>query len=481
MRAVVGGIMVAGLAAGCATPNPNYCDTHSPCVDPAKPYCDLDGVVAGKAQTCIHVTCGPGDSLACNAGEALVCNSRGDGVDTMVCANGCAGHACAGCVPGTSRCGADGNVLSCGTDGTESVGETCHAGCTADPAPHCSYIQPRYLPDLCDQRASGSLAMTQDVMTTDTTTCNGGTIVQVSDTPVCVLRYATISIASGVTVRVAPATVDSGPVPALALVADDLLDISGTLDASASLGLSGAGAGTVASGSPTLVSYSPNPTQAGGGAGGATRGSNGCGVSVGGDPVSNPQSLAVLRGGAFNPGGGGGGGAVSLIACRGTVSITGTVAVNGGGGPGADVVRPNMLTPVGGGGGGGAGGVVIVEGLGISITGKVFANGGGGGSGPECTSATACSADGSPGSDGRAQVIVAAGGFSSSTMGGSGGIANVPPAKAVCDTSVQTRSLAGGGGSVGFVQSFVPAGVTAAIAPSEASPVPDAQGMASVR
>lgn len=72
------------------------------------------------------------------------------------------------------------------------------------------------------------------------------------------------------------------------------------------------------------------------------------------------------------------GGAVTLIACRGQILVSGTIDAGGGGGGGRSGVS---LGEMYGGGGGGAGGNVVLQGMEITVTEQVFANGGGGGAG----------------------------------------------------------------------------------------------------
>lgn len=199
------------------------------------------------------------------------------------------------------------------------------------------------------------------------------------------------------------------------------------------------------------------------------------GGSTGGALVADPSLGDVLLGGPRVPPstsplafsfGGGGGGAATLIACRGVVSVTGTIAAGGGGGAGA--VQPQLPVPQGGGHGGGAGGYVALQGLSINLTGKVFANGGGGSSG------AAFPNTGLPGHDGLRSAIAAASGGPGANGTGAGGmggwIGGAPGFGFHPNPAVSGAQPGGGGGSVGFFQSFTPAGVSAALAPTAASP-----------
>lgn len=471
------GVLGSWILAACATPNPLYCADDTPCSDPARPYCDLGGEIAGNKHTCIKVSCGPGDPLAClDDATSLVCIASGADVVPITCANGCVGKACAGCEPGTTWCDGDGNVRTCDAGGAESVRETCSVGCATSPTPHCQYLAPSYLPDICDHAATSGARVVSSDTTLDTSSlpsCNGGILMQVGDPRVCVLRYSSFSLASGVTLTAQPG-LTSEHRPALAIVVDDELAIHGILDASADARLDGAGGGVTSSGSVSTTALVPATSDGGGGAGGATAGSVGCGASSGGEPATGPALLSILRGGARagtpdDERGGGGGGALMLVSCHGSIVIDGIVSVGGGGGIGGGVDSVHVPQHVSGGGGGGAGGTLVITGLDLTLTGEVYANGGGGGAGPYCMVGVPCESAGLGGSAGRAQPLSAAGGFSYTSYGGDGGYSGMPPTPARCDPS-EPRSMAGGGGSVGFIEIELPSTVSATISPRSASP-----------
>jgi hypothetical protein len=151
---------------------------------------------------------------------------------------------------------------------------------------------------------------------------------------------------------------------------------------------------------------------------------------------------------------------VMLVSCHGSVNIDGVVNAGGGGGVGGMFVV-FLNTP---GYGGGAGGVISIEGANISVTGSLFANGGAGGGGSVSTTF----ADGEDGS--QSDSIPAHGGnISTAGAGGDGGF--IGHASGIGRVATNTNgSAGGGGGSVGFLQTFVPAGVAATITPAHASP-----------
>src|SRR5262249_7223197 len=130
--------------------------------------------------------CAAGDATCNSSGNVVTCGTDGNTVE-MTCANGCTNGTCNPCMPNTSRCSDDGNVLACGTDGTESISETCVAGCTVDgAAPRCKYLQPQFLPDICDTPATTDLAVStnQAINTSLAANCNGGIV-----NGMCILHY----------------------------------------------------------------------------------------------------------------------------------------------------------------------------------------------------------------------------------------------------------------------------------------------------
>jgi hypothetical protein len=416
---------------------------------------ELGRCTAGEA--CL---CTAGEFLGCAGDVARTCNAAANGVDSETCAAGCNADAqrCNSCVPMTASCNNDGMALErCGTDGLVAETETCRLECVAEArtvAAHCAYLQPIYLPDICDEPAvteelvgSGNMDTSADV------TCNGGIVTQNGGPEICVLRYRKITIDGSLTVIGGRA---------IAFVADDFVQIGGTLDVSANGSVRGPGGGALASGERAGLN------RGGGGAGfrtaGAAGGAMGTGVGGAGGPAVDPLSEGRLFGGP-QPSGptfqqvnypfpGGGGGGLTLIACRGEVTVAGTIDAGGGGGGGARDTNPVAgALDITGGAGGGAGGYVALQGIHIRVTGPsgygVFANGGGGGGG--------CSTDGcigNRGEDGHGSAIVASGGsgMNQGSSGGAGG--GFPSPTGGLGPSV---SPGGGGGASGRLQTFTPA------------------------
>ncbi len=354
-----------------------------------------------------------------------------------------------------------GAVMACADDGQLSVAENCALDCGTLPVPHCLHLVPQYLPDVCESPAASDQLVfaTSSSLDLDVdATCNGGIVTQSTAPDICVVRYKTIKIESTATLAVVSAVQNR----ALAFVADDLVDISGVLDLSASSAAHGAGAITVASGGSNTA------PDGGGGAGFATAGgAGGNGSSNGGAAnggVQRAVPLAALVGGANGggTGGGGGGGAATLVSCKGTVSLGGIVATGGGGG----AAQTNLP-----GAGGGAGGYVAFQGIAVTIVGEVYANGGGGAGGAAASVSASQNGEDAKRSD---SVYARGGGISGLTIGhgGVGGLGGVVFPLAPGDGQIGNGTLpaGGGGGSVGYFQSFTPGGVTPTLTPSHASP-----------
>ena len=442
---------------GCVKHNSKECNDGI-CSDAELPFCDGDGSVDGTPNTCIAVSCSPAAFEECRGDQLITCNADGTNYDVMTCATGCdeAAMSCRACTPNTTACSDEKTLVTCGPDGTSTT-RVCDVSCVDGDSPHCAYAEPKYLPDVCDAVAPLPRLDFAGAGTFDTgldTNCNGGIVAQASAADICVVRYGEISIASDAIVNA------TGP-RVLALIADDSLSIAGVLDGGAKGTTGGPGGGFVL-----------GAVARGDGAGFRTAGGAGGSSGAGGLAQPNPATQDVIYGGtrAFGTTTNGGG-AVILTACRGTVSIPGTVTVGGGGGLGDLSVMGKLF----GGFGGGSGGNVVVQGLAISISGQLFANGGGGGGG-----VVVGQVNGTPGSDGLASDTTAAPGGSATapaTAGGTGAVTNQnfghPGSGA---TPGANGSGGGGGGSQGFLQTYTPNSVVPDLAPSHASPAVEQNG-----
>jgi len=455
MRSLVFGLALSVVA--CTKTNPLDC-ADGQCSDPAHPYCDKDGTVAGTANACIAVSCSaPSEFVKCDGDTAVACNPGADGYDLTTCPMGCtpAAHGCNMCTPDSSYC-SSGGVQHCGSDGAPTTFDQCMNGCSMDPAPHCLQIVPRYVPDSCDTQASDDLDIGSNATfgTDLDTACTGGVIHQTAAPDICVVRNRTITIESAATLRVTGARL-------LALVADTDLSVHGTLDASADMSTPGPGACDRTSG------MGPSSSSGGGGAGFKTAGGAGAnpttdgGANNGGAASTDPAQLAVLVGGPCAVSSGAGGGGLTLVSCSGTVTIDGTIDLGGGGGNGGSKVVSTVV----GAHGGGAGGNLIIQAFNVVITGNLYANGGGGGAGYTGT------VQGSPGADAsRASTFGALGGAVQSGEGAGGNGAAGTSSGAAGKHPVSSGTAGAGGGGLGWLQTYTPTGVSPTLTPADASP-----------
>lgn len=436
--------------AACTKPNATKACKDGSCLNPEFPYCDSEGIISGEPGTCIAVTCTPGEVEGCLGDDALTCNATGDGYDRVPCSLGC--------------------------------GDT--------PEPHCKYIEPRYLPDVCDTPAttdsfdvtsSGSLDPNLD------SNCNGGVVMQAAAPSICILHYRQITIGPDAALKIIGPP-DASVGRSIALVADEEITVTGTLDISADGPFHGPGGGVIISGGWAFVTNSTTHVAAGG-AGGRTPGGAGGSSSAdggamnGGQALADPSLLAALVGGATSYrmetgalNSGGGGGAATLVSCRGRVSIGGLIDAGGGGGvAGVYLPFPGTGFP---GLAGGAGGYVVLQAPQIEVTGQMFANGGGGGGGMRTTQA-----NGAAGEDGSlSTTLPATGGYpqNGEGRGGAGGIEGKLPG--IGGKPAMTPATAGGGGgSIGFFQTYTPEGVEPALTPTDVSPTFQPNGTINTR
>jgi hypothetical protein len=471
------------VVGGCGTKkNPALVCTNGECSDPHYPYCDVDGVLGGEPNTCIAVSCTPGEFGACDADNALTCEASGTGYEATHCLNGCSVDAagCNPCQPNMKACGSEGVLDVCDGNGHDTATQ-CAAGCIDEPEPHCGYLQPRYLPpDICDTSAQTALTIT-DNRTIDTAVdanCTGGIVPQSGGPELCVIRYTSMTVGSASTLKVVAAltqtetdNVHDRPV---AFVVDGDLAIDGTLDAAATGPTSGPGGGFSFAGGNDFQGTSIGL----GGAGFATVGGNGGsfqadgGAQNGGPQLPNPLTSATFAGGPENDGGGGGG--VMLVSCRGTVSVSGII--NAGGGGGSSGYNVACIPAFGG----GAGGDVLIQAMNVTITGSLFANGGGGGAG--CVVGTQHTGE-QEGADGPMSDTTPANGGRAVTGGGNGGKGGIGASLPGDGRKAQmgTGYPGGGGGSVGWLQTATPSGVVPTLTPAHVSPPLQPNAAAEVR
>ena len=458
-------LVVAGL--GCTKKNPILICHDGQCTDAQYRYCDLDGAIGGEPNTCVKPSCTANEFVTCDGSNAITCNSDATDYLSMACQFGCSATngGCNQCAASSSTCSGSA-VATCDASGVVHT-EQCAGSCVDAPTPHCQYLSPKYLPDICETPGVGTFTWAQQFGDFDSdldVNCNGGIVQQTGAPAICVVRYASITIVAGTTLHVfSSANLANyfGDGRAIAFVSDGDLNVGGTINVSASRLFSGPGGGYEFSGGGGGGSGGGGAGFATAGASGGSTGSDG-GANNGGFARMDPVNLETLAGGPQSDGGGGG--ALLLVSCHGSVNVSGLLLAGGGGGVGGYYV----LDGTGGGAGGGAGGNIVLEGLDVHVTGSVLANGGGGGAGGIGSAGSSTSEDGRDGTidylSGPPGGIARAG----AGNGGAGGSLSGPPQPGRQPTG--SGGPGGGGGSMGFAQTYTPAGVTPTLTPVAMSP-----------
>lgn len=464
-------LVVLALGSACTKRNPAAC-----CTTDAD--CEAKGLPAGSeceaGYTCIRNTCiAPTSCEAssdCEDEDLPLCN-----VDTKTCVTCLVDTDCAGgfCDPGDNLCRACAADTDCASGYCDLVTGNCGQNILAW----------RYLPDACDAPAETALTTPAPALTTiNTTNASECTrvVAQANGPEICVLHYTSISVPTTSTVRIKGARV-------VALVADQNIDIAGTLEVGATfepgprIVEAGPGGTFATSGTyPQVSIQTPDvATAGGGGAGFKSAGADGGHLAPTGQPMTdlmnggptvNITSVPILVGGPAAESrlngdgtaqvtGGPGGGGMTVISCGGKITVTGSINASGGGGSaGTEVRSTNPLAVYKGGGfGGGAGGNVLFQALNIELTGKFLASGGGGGPGaPDCSMyPTLCNGGGvafgvTPDLY-NFNCAPAQGGQGDAGGGGAGGCDGTPPTSGGARANQSTPATSGGGGgSVGF-------------------------------
>ncbi|MCC6993223.1 MAG: hypothetical protein IT370_01210 [Deltaproteobacteria bacterium] len=153
------GLLMAGLAtAGCAKNNALFCDTDNPCTDPARPFCDVDGVFPaseGHGKTCI-ATPGVADG-GVDAGPELDAGPDAMIDAQMIDAAMCGGNVCLGNTPVCNM--QTGLCRACGLLPTD-----CGAGTVCAPSGACVE---------CTMTSQCTTAKAKPVCETSTSMCRG--------------------------------------------------------------------------------------------------------------------------------------------------------------------------------------------------------------------------------------------------------------------------------------------------------------------
>jgi hypothetical protein len=342
-------VVVAASAAGCTTQrNPRYCG-DGVCIDPAYPFCDVDGMFGDLRQQCVAVECAPDAFVACRGDDELRCNATGTTYDVTHCELGCdAAGGCRLCEANQTAC-TNGKVSTCDAAGNVVSSEACPLGCFEDQ-PRCREIDPsnglgQYLdlvPDPPDLELESGYFDT-----------GAGTFSTHGGQTIAIPRYLATN-SGGPSIRVfvannvrlknvsAHSTNDPDRVtgPALAIVARGEIVIEGRLSV---VGTAGGLKSTGCSGGIGSFFRSDRAVASGGG-GHATPGARGGDIGTfaggAGGPTTGTDSLVPLRGGC--PSGGAedvetgtvnlygiaGGGAVQLSSAVG-IDVRGVIDVRG--------------------------------------------------------------------------------------------------------------------------------------------------------
>lgn len=406
------------------------CSGHGTCTAQgatARCTCEYGYEASEDGTECLPVDTGPCSGITCSGHGRC----RVDEDDNAYC----------DCDPGYSpaadgldcienQCTEDCGVLGC-------CGTVC-----CEPLPSNSVILGRLQQTGTSKSAAGSFDTVED--------CTAGSalgdcelVTVAGGTDVCVCRLDELRIDGGLSVEGAAA---------LAVFAWTSIRIDGTLD------ISGHGADP----GPGATGWQAAATSWLGGSGGSF------GTAGGGGAVRGNAQLVPLVGGQDGQSGcgdrdgGGGGGAVQLSAGE-SITVTGAIHANGGGGRGgAAGEHPDKCV---GAGGGGSGGGVLLEARSVTVSGAIWAHGGSGGGGGNNRDAA-----GGDGQDATASMTPAAGGAGRDGAscalyeaieggdGGDGGVGDGPggegeaPDQNMCDPDQPFVGGGGGGGGVGRIR-----------------------------
>jgi hypothetical protein len=378
-------LSAALFAAACTKANPAAKCSTGTCIDPAAPFCDVDGSVGGTPGMCLGVTCTPGDFKVCRGDVALTCNQMGDNYDELQCAMGCTPQAmgCKVCQAGQTVC-ANGEVQTCDANGSVTSSETCPLGCF-ESEPRCRKVDPSNgLAQFVDMVAappdfeSGSGNVQIDTGTgsvkvgaTDVSLPNFLLTAPLHGQAIRVIVVHDFHVAANATLYTIDSTTRTNSTAALAIIASGSITIDGTLNAN--------NGGSV---DPACLGGHGNETddgthfQAGasGGGGFATKGGSGTGINAPG-LGGGASGGADNDNGTYSTSGAAGGGAIQLSA-SGPVMINGTIAADGNTGYDEQASAIGEVVY-----GGGAGGGILLEGATVTLgpNGALLTRGGGGG------------------------------------------------------------------------------------------------------
>ncbi len=419
--------VLAAAVAACTRKNPEFCTSTADCMDPAKPFCDVNGSFGDLMNDCIAA---PMDAGAEPDAEALDAPPGG-------------------CSPGAALACIDGNLTTCSADGHTTTQAACPLGCATTESRCLTFAPSNGLGSaLADAADQPDVVLPQGAkIDTDLG------LVETSAGATITVKSVNVTQTGGPAIRVFEASsfvLDDLTIQgteAVAFVAPGRISVIGKVTARGVGAVAGPGA--VTTGAPCVgATKQSNPSsltsffEGAGGAGNATVG--GAGGNSSSSAGAAVHTSAPLSGGCDGGNqidlssnvvkrGGGGGGAMQLVSLESVdVSTHGFVDLGGGGG---DTYS-----------GGGAGGLLVVEAPVVRVDGAatgITANGGAGGA---CNIA---------GADGDASANPAAAPVCGDHTGGDGGAGAAPAKDALtchappgqhCGVS---QNYGGGGGAAG--------------------------------
>lgn len=479
---------------GCANDRCKECQANTTfCSGNDLVMCDSSGTIVNPS-TCANGcqaercnTCMPGASYCDGSGNAVTCGLDGTPGTPNTCgANGCVNGVCNSCTPNTVTCRGD-TLVTCGGNGMVQATTACTFGCGTSPSSHCKVFTPSYglsvptgaLPDLVvdnDTRldiggcANGtaqlSVVANGNATTTTLMSPQVSTVAQTNGPPICVVRFAKVTVKAGFTLKVINLSYYSATANdhLLSLQATDDVTIAGTLEFNGLYGGPARGASIVAQ-KTTHYYIAPGAGGGGGARAGGTGGAcTGCPIAtpggVGGAAITNVRVVLNRgsQGGAIGTpdgfmvdigSGAYGGGAIHLLSMtRVIVASTGKLDLNGHGGYGRTFGYHDL------GQGGGSGGTLVIEAPFVSFSASALAVANGGGAAGGCA---VCDGNGSctyaDGQSGQLSAARATGG-NCNGAGNGGWEANselVPSANGSNANGSADISGGGGGGSNGFI------------------------------
>lgn len=434
IRSVSAALLAGLISTACSHKVELYCDESTPCTDPERPFCDINGQY--EASEFIGNTCIPDPFGNADAGVNVDADPLAPDADP-------------------NAPDADPNAPDA------DPGEVADGG--ADPI----VADVAHVPSAAEFAGTANIVIDADITINTTTLTYDGASAPAGTTfdasphsgigpELAIWHVRSLTVKAGRAVRI----VGTRP---MVIIASGQVTINGLLDAGARRQNAGAGGTNQATGG--TGEHKGSLRDGGGGGGGhATSGGSGgdatCSVNCGDGQGTASGGMAggtygdaavsVLYGGsvggfsspncASDPAGAGGGALQIYSGTSIVISASGAIQAGGGGGGGgrACVGNPGSAS------GGGSGGTVFLQARDIVHAGIIAANGGGGGSG--ASDETGTDLPGNAGENGRLGSTAAVGGASVGTHSGAGGAGGVDTAGGNGGSDFTNDGNGGGGG-----------------------------------